>query len=209
MTVQIKRSQVGPNFEIEVAAFVHDLRGWREHMSRVERDKKNQDLPDIERHMAHPRPVYPAIVEAAVNENGDADYVLIDDLPTADHILAGKKRALMHAVSISEAEAFNQVCPAGKRRLFSIREDEILAADSKIAAGVQMSWLKRAVGAQPDIEAEIKAKRSPEDAAHLEDQKRRREQTRTIERIAAQAMHDIEDLTTETVDGWTAPVFPT
>lgn len=209
MTARILKSQIGPNFELQVAAYAHDLRNWRAHMARVEQDKQNPDLPDIERHMAHPRPLAPPAVEIAVNENGDADYQIVDDGPTPGQVLVEKKRRLMQAVSIAEGLAIAGVCPLGKRRLFNIHETEILAADAEFAAGLQGSLWKRAIGAQSDITAEIEANRAPDDTAHLEDQRRRRAQTAAVERIAAQAHHDIEDLTSDTVDAWQMPAFPT
>ena len=49
--------------------------------------------------------------------------------------------------------------------------------------------------------------RPAEDTRHLAEQQERRDRIRAIEEIAAQAMHDIEDLTVDTIGSWKAPDF--
>lgn len=58
-----------------------------------------------------------------------------------------------------------------------------------------------------DIHAEVAKTRDPEDTKHLEEQKARREKIQAIARAAAQAQHDVEDLTAETIGDWKVPDF--
>ena len=57
------------------------------------------------------------------------------------------------------------------------------------------------------IAARIEAERPAEDTALLKAQKERRARIEAIQLAAAQAHHDIEDLTAETVGSWKLPTF--
>jgi hypothetical protein len=144
--------------------------------------------------MAHPAPSSHPIVAAAVDENDDANYEIIDD---SQQLLAGRKLALMARVAHAQQEAVDKIAPRGKRHLYDLREAEIReAAKPRGVAGK----VAQAIG--------FGSQTSDEDAQFLEDQKSRSGRIAIVGRISAQAMHDIEDLTADTVDSWTLPVFP-
>lgn len=216
--IKIPKSQADrvPDFEVNVAAHASEMKAWRAHMQRVADDEKN-GVTGIDKHWPLHRPVAHPLVAQAVDENDQAAYEIVDDGPTSTQILAAKKMELTTKVSAAEQEAIAQVAPLGKRRLFNLRENDIRNADAAVAAKIGaeqqngiVASLTSIFQSKPfDMEAAVAEARSPEDTQHLADQDDRRRRFGEIERIAAQAHHDIEDLTTETVDGWTAPVFPT
>lgn len=218
MTAKIPRSLIGPNFEVEVAAFAFDLKNWREHMKRVEEDAANH-VPRAEAHQAYTRPQVRELIDAAVDENGVADYEIMEDGPTPEQLLAARKQELMQQVSIAEARAIEAVIPIGKRRMFNLRETDIRNKDSELIAALAekqkgvVAKVSNAVGLGKSLSAEemaatIREARPEEDTAHLEAQAARRARIAAIERVAAQAHHDIEDLTSETIDAWQVPDFP-
>jgi hypothetical protein len=212
MTFKIAKSiaDTFPNFEPMVAAYAAELRHWRAHMKRVAEDEA-RGAPAAERHMAYPRPDTHQTIMAAVNENDEADYQIVDDGPTPAQILAAKKGDLAHLVSVAEAAAIAAVVPVRKQRLFNLRENDIRAADSKIAQDIEKPGLlasaASAIGLSSpvDIAAEIERQRPAADTQHLNDQADRRRKINAIERAAAQMHADIEDLTVETIDAWQIP----
>lgn len=219
---QLPKSQTDriDGFEVHVARHAADMKVWRAHMGRVADDERN-GVTGIEKHQQYNRPVAHPMVEAAVNENDDADYQIVDDGPSAAEILTAKKSTLLDGVAAAEQTAIDTIVPAGKRRLFDMREADIRKADgilandliSKRKPGVLAS-ITSAVGLTKqmdtsDIAAHVEEVRPDGDTKHLEEQQARREAIERIRRIAAQAQHDIEDLTAETVDSFKIPVFPT
>jgi hypothetical protein len=194
MTFKIPRSQMPPDFEVMVAGHASEMKAWRAHMRRVADDEKN-GVTGIDRHMAHPAPSSHPIVAAAVDENDNANYEIVDD---SQQLLARRKLVLIAEVSEAQQATVDKIIPRGKRHLYNLREEEIrqAAAPRGIAGKVA-----QAIGFGSQI--------SDGDRQFLEDQKSRSDRIAVAGRIAAQAMHDIEDLTVDTVDGWTAPVFPT
>jgi hypothetical protein len=216
--IKIPKSQTDliPGFEAEVAAHAFAIKSWRSHMQRVADDEKN-GVTGIDKHWPLHRPIAHPQVAQAVNENDEAAYEIIDDGPTLAQILAAKKMELTTKVSAAEQDAIAQVAPLGKRRLFNLRESDIRNADAAVAAKIGAEQQKGIVASltsifqsKPfDMDAAVTEARASEDTQHLADQDDRRRRVGEIERIAAQAHHDIEDLTIETVDGWTSPVFPT
>jgi hypothetical protein len=183
-----------PDFEVMVAAHAAEMKAWRAHMRRVSADSAN-GITGIDRHMAHPAPSSHPLVATAVDENDDANYEIVDD---GQQLLARRKNALMAQVAESQQAAIDNIVPRGKRHLYNLREEEIrqAAAPRGIAGKVA-----QAIGFGSQV--------SDADAQFLDDQKNRSDRIAVVGRIAAQAMHDIEDLTIDTVDGWTLPVFPT
>jgi hypothetical protein len=217
MTKILKSAADGvPDFEVKVAAHASELKSWRAHMSRFGEDEKN-GVTGIEKHWPLQRPTAHPLVETAVNESDDAAYEIVDDGPSIEQVLAAKKADLLTLVSAAERAAIEAVVPAGKRRLFNLRESDIRNADAACAgklmserSGVINSIISATGLSKPfDVAAAVADARSSEDSRHLVDQDDRRKKIEAIERIAAQAHHDIEDLTIDTVDGWTAPAFPT
>jgi hypothetical protein len=78
-----------------------------------------------------PAPISHPDIMAAINENGEPDFELIDDSPTPDDVLAMKKGTLFQKVTDAENAALNKVTPPGKRRLFDIKEADVRAADAR------------------------------------------------------------------------------
>jgi hypothetical protein len=200
------------NFYVAAAAHAAELKAWRAHMERVSDDQKN-DVPIERRHVAYPRPRSHPLVESAVDEHDDVNFEIVDDGPTAEEELAAHKAELASAVSIAENKAIDAVVPPGKRRLFNLRESAILAADQIMAATLAASSsgiLKKITGGamKPDqIAARIEADRPADDTAHLKAQQERNARIEAIQLAAAQAHHDIEDLTAETIGSWKLPTF--
>lgn len=209
MTVSVPKSATFPGFEVAVAAHAADMKQWRGHMDRVADDERNE-VTGINRHVAYQRPVASRLVESCVNENGLADYQIIDDGPTPAQVLAKRKNELLNAVSIAETAAISAVVPPGKMRLLNMRENDIRDADeaafaAKVKPGI-LAKMATSVGlsAATDLPTRPQA-----DTDHLEQQADRRRRIDLIQRAAAKMHSDIEDLTIETVDAWKMPAFPT
>lgn len=228
----LDRCRLG-DFAARSAAHAVAMKEWRAHMGRVADDEKN-GVTGIEKHMPHPRPLEHELVEAAVNENDEMDYELVDDGPTPEQILRAQKDNLLGMVSVAEREAIVAVVAPGRQRLFNLRENDIRASDAvrlqEIAARKSQRWnewsdgqgkksalkkigeVLRIVQPEPfpddiDVHVETAKTRDPEDAMHLEEQNTRREKMEAIARAAAQVQHDIEDLTAETIGDWKVPDF--
>ena len=217
MTAKIPKSQVTPQLELDIANFAQAMRDWRSHMARVEEDKKN-GVEGIEKHEPYQRPIASDLVDAAVDEDGKPDYVIVDDGPTAEQILNSKKAALFGEVLRAEAAAAELVVPTAKRRLFNLQESAIYAADEKIAADLKKKKKGRiakvwdaALGKDVDAiaveAADLRAQRPAKDNAHLDAQAERREKINKLAMISAQAIADIQDLTADNVDDWKLPNF--
>jgi hypothetical protein len=212
--LKIAKSQLPPGFDVMVAAHAHEMKNWRAHMARVADDEKN-GVTGIDRHVSYPQPEAHPMVAAAVNENDEPDYEIVDDGPTPAQIFEAKKAALLNAVSQAEFAAIEAVVPMGKRRMFAYRETAILAADQQLAAALApappglLQSLATKIGLvdqEPvDIVSDVAAQRAPEDTQFLAEQEERRQKIAAIELAAAQAHHDIEDLTPETIDAWQMP----
>lgn len=214
MTVRILKSTIAgiADFPAQAATFAVEMKNWRAHMARVKEDEGKPDLPPIERHWAHPRPSAHPLVERAVNENCEADFEIVDDGPTPDQVLEGKKNDLLNRVSVNEQVALASIVPIARRRSFEIRENDIRNSDSKMAADLTPGLLKKAAvalgAAQPiDVAAEVAKRRPAADTKHLEEQDDRRRRCDVIIRASSQAMADIDGLTLETIDGWKIPDF--
>jgi hypothetical protein len=188
------------------------MKAWREHMARVKQDEKN-DVPIERRHVAYPRPRAHPMVERAVDENDEVNFEVIDDGPTAAELLAVRKATLLNEVSIAENRAIDAIVPAGKRRPFNLRESDIRMADAAKAKALAASnsGLRKKVAGRTmtpeQMAARIEAERPLEDTALLRAQEERGARIEAIQRAAAQAHHDIEDLTAETIGGWKLPPF--
>lgn len=194
--MKIPKSRIWTSFAADVAAHAKEMGDWRAHMKRVDADEKN-GVTGIAKHMAHPRPSAHPLVESAVNEHDVADFEIVDDGPTSAQRLAAKKAELLGRVSQAERAAVNAVLPIGKRRLFDMREQDIR---SGIVQPSVLGKIKNAIAGS--------GKSIPqEDEQFLADQQARREAAAVITRKAAQAHHDIEDLTLDNIDTWQLPVL--
>lgn len=206
-----------PRFDVEVAEYAERVRQWRAHMKRVEEDRaKGDKVAPIDRHQPYDRPRAPDLVDSCVDENGNVSYELEDD---SAEMLRQQKDRLIARVAELEAAAIGAIVPRGRRRLFSLREGEIAAADNERARLLverrqKPGFLKRLAKSvaggeeeQFDLAAAVAEQRPEEDSRHLAKQEERRARIAAIEKIAAQAMHDIEDLTAETIGSWKEPDF--
>jgi hypothetical protein len=171
------------------------------------------DADKLARHDPVKRPSPHPAVENAVRQNGDdfvADYEIVNDDPTPDQILRGKKNALLSSISRIEQDAKERAMPAiGKRRMASLREMDIVVADEKIR---QEIWSAIPEEDRPKFDlstfpAEIEKRRHPADTQHLKDTASCKSRLSAIERAAAQAMSDVEDLTAENIDDFKIPSF--
>ncbi len=228
----LERQKLG-DFAARAATHAIEMKEWRAHMARVAEDDKN-GVTGIEKHMAHPRPIAHPLIDAAVNEKDELDYEIIDDGPTAEQILRAQKDHLLGVVQTLEQDAIRQIAPHGRMRMLNFREADILKSDtdrfSEFVEKKQKAWdgwaerqsnkgfLKKAGDAigitkaeapppEIDVHAEVTKTRSPEDVKHLEEQAERRARIESVIRAGAQAQHDIEDLTAETIGDWKAPDF--
>jgi hypothetical protein len=200
------------NFAVVAQAHAVEVKVWRAHMARVMEDAANE-VPIERRHVAYPRPRAHPLVERAVDEKDEVNFEIVDDGPTAEERLAARKADLLREVSIAENKAIDAVIPPGKRRFFNLRESTIQEGDKAKAIALSASnsgLLKKITGnalTADQIAAQIEAERPAEDTALLKAQKERRARLEAIQLIAAQAHHDIEDLTAETIGSWKLPTF--
>ncbi len=232
MTARIlKSSIIGiDDFAARAAEFAVELKEWRAHDARVKADEA-AGVIGIEKHWSHPRPTAHPLVEAAVNENSEMDYELVDDGPTAEQILRTKKNDLLRQIQQAEHDAIGAVVPHGKQMFFNIRENKIRAdvavlefeearaavraAEAEALAFADSGFLKsvsKAIGlrksrtiAPPPIAPPRTI--SPEDDAFLKEQDNRRSKMEAIRYASAKAQHDIEDLSADTVDSWRTPAL--
>lgn len=217
--MKIRKSflQANPQFDVAVAEHAERVRQWRAHMKRVEEDRvKGDKVLPINRHQPYDRPRAPDLVESCVDENGRVAYALEDD---GEEMLRQQKNSLISRVAELEAAAVAAIIPPGRRRLLNLRESKIAAEDSERAKMLlerrkKPGFLKKLANSvagseeeQFDLAAAVAEQRPEEDNLHLARQAERRARIDAIEKIAAQAMHDIEDLTVETIGSWKDPDF--
>jgi hypothetical protein len=209
MTNTVLKSQVPENFEVKIASYIFEMKNWRSHMSRVEQDK-NSNVSPIDRHVAYPRPDAHPIVRASVNENNEADFKIVDDMPTADQILRTKKNDLIGTVSIAETNAISNIVPFGKLRMLNLKENNIRTEAHKAANdATQSAGIVKKVAIAVGISNPPQVSFSPEDQKFLQEQDVRRSAIAAIQHAAAQMHSDIEDLTLDNIDAWKMPDFPT
>lgn len=208
MKHKILTSEIAGITDFAAAAASHavEMKNWRAHQKRVEEDARNA-VPKAEAHWPQPQPRAHPIVERAVDENDEANFEIVDDT------LPLKKAALMAEVSRLEQAAIAALLPIGKRRLFALRESDIIERDARLRNDLHAGnagLIRKVTGQQlttEEIERAITDARGADDTKHLADQAARRDRIAQIERKAAQAHHDIEDLTAETIGGWKPPTF--
>jgi len=197
------------DFPAAAAAHAVEMKNWRAHQKRVEDDKQN-GVPQEDAHWPQKPPRAHPLVERAVDENDEANFEIVNDLPDP---LAIKKAQLLDDVGRAEEAAIAAVVPAGKRRLFAMREQDIRERDNQLRTELHAGnggLIRKVTGQQmsvEEIERAIIDARGPEDMKHLADQAARRQRIAEIERKAARAHHDIEDLTAETIGSWKMPTF--
>lgn len=233
MTVQILKSSISgiDDFAASAAAFAVEMKEWRAHDARVKVDEA-AGVTGIEKHWFHPRPTAHPLIEAAVNENSEMDYDLVDDGPPAEQVLRTKKDDLLRQIQQAEHAAIGTVVPHGKQMFFNIRENKIraavaaiefeeasaavrAAAEAATLAFADSGFLKsvsKAIGlrkphtiAPPPIAPPRTI--APGDDAFLKEQDDRRSKMEDIRYASAKAQHDIEDLSADTIGSWRAPII--
>lgn len=223
MKMKIAKSQVDtfPDFAGMAAAHAVDMRTWRAHMARVKEDEV-EGVTGINRHTPYQRPAAHPLIESVINENDEADFEVVDDGPTPEEILQLRKIQLLGEVTRAEQAAIAVVFPPAKQRLLLMKEQDVRRRDSEIVADLReqervllekmVNKIAVTVGlkkplAGKEIAAAVNAQRSDDEQELLADLKSRRKRLAAIERVAAQAHADIEDLTADTIDAWQVPDF--
>lgn len=199
-----------PQFDLVVAQHADALRQWRDREQKVA-EQKGKDVAPIDRFQSYDRPRAAPLVESAINEKFEVDYEVVDDSAA---LLPAKKAQLIARVQQLEGEAILAIVPAGKQRLMAMREGQIQEEDNDRGKLLmeqidKPGLLKRMFGADGkiDLGAAIAEQRPAADTAFLEEVKEVRRRVYAINLIAAKAMHDIEDLTTDNIGQWKEPDF--
>lgn len=181
------------DFAAAAVSHAAEMKAWRDQERRVEEDRKN-DVSLESRHVSYPKPRSHPLVELAIDENDAAVFDIVEDGPSTEEILAAKKLELLAAVTTAEMRAKHSIVPPGKQRLFNRRAAELT--------------LRALETKSPTIVQKLMGKSSgpsAEDQKFMDEHEARLSAIDTIDEIAAQAMHDIEDLTAENIDQWQMP----
>lgn len=167
-----------------VAAFLAEHAHWREHMRNVAADAEK--APEERTYQAYPAPVPSRLVAQAVEWDAagvpSENFEVFDDGPTPEEVLAKKRSDLAAAVNLAETAARAAVLSPGKARLHWIKVSDVAAKKAEERTDDE----KRFFAAAIEIEKRLDA----------------------INRHGAMMHAEIEDLTAETVDGWTMKEFP-
>lgn len=213
MTVKILKSEIAaiPGFEVAVARHAAFVREHAEHMARVAADEKN-GVEGIAKHQAYPAPTAHPAIARAVDGSGNADFKIEDDGPTAAEMLTAKKTQLAMKLGAAERAAGDAAWPIAKRRLDNLRASDIGASDNARAQEIaaKRGPIAKAILGPKDPKSvlqEATEARPAADTAFLEDREARHQKITAIERVAAQAHADIEDLTAENIGAWKTPDF--
>jgi hypothetical protein len=113
--VSILKSRVDSypgGFDEAVKRLSSERKLWREHMARVEEDKKN-NVPKEKAYAPFPEPHSDADVEAAAS----GGYTVTDDTPSPVVVLAAKKEELSSAVEAQEVKMVDAIVSPSKRKL--------------------------------------------------------------------------------------------
>lgn len=228
---------IAASFEDAVTQHCAELNAWHERDQAVKAQPELPKRPDYfdfakeedpaaafaaagaawgELHKAHldpyPRPNALVDVEAACRFDGEKfveDYEVINDDPTPEQILRRKKDDLICKVQAAENVAIDKVrLPPGKQRLVNMVMAQITDADDTIARNILKNSTEEEK-ANLNLADEIAKRRSPEHKKQLEEIEQRTKTISNIELQAALAMSEIEDLTTDNVDGYALPTFET
>lgn len=202
MTIKILKSAISniPDFTAAAATHAVGMKEWRAHSERVKEDEKN-GVVGISKHWPLRRPHAHPVVEAAVNEHSEVDFEIVDDGPTPEQILRAKKNELIGLIHVLEMEAVAAVIPHGKKRLMNLKINEINKrhADRLSEHTGFIDSISKAVGLRKAPEMPAKDKK------HIDEHDERYRKIEAIEARAAQATHDVEDLTLKTIDKWQPP----
>lgn len=213
MTEKIWKSEVSAisNFDAAVARHAAFVREHVAHMARVEADRKN-GIKGLAKHQPYPAPIAHPVVARAVDRDGNANYKIEDDGPTPEQELARKKTELIFSLSVAEKSASEAIWPLGKQRRDILRQSDIRKADEARALDIinRRGVIAKAILGPKDpasVAAEVETSRPADDTAFLKDREQLWQKISAVQRIAAQAHADIEDLTVTTIKSWKNPEF--
>ncbi len=201
------------SFDLAVTNYAKELADWHAHMAKVDEDKKN-DVPKEKAYAPFPAPTAPPEVTASLDTSGKPNYIIVDDDPTADQVLAAKKAALTKRLWGAFDDAEKALVPERKDMAFTFRERDIRAADnvrrSKIVEAQRGILTAIGIGRKSpqQIDDEVANGRTADDTKFLQDQETRRQKIDAIQRAAARVMSDIDDLTIADVDAYTIAPLP-
>lgn len=220
MPTTIRKSQIGDPeaFARRVSQHAEDLNHHAAHHDALEEEKSRE--PDVAKRQYQPYPVptaHPMIAAAVVRISGKFSpaYEVLDDIPpppaalTDDDVALRRKKAeLVDFVAHQESAHLGALMPSGKLRARYYRSQDIAEAEEGRRRALAATMTKEEIVAGAPAKT-VLAERSPEDAAFLAEESELHERMRKIQRHAARLQHDVEDLTSETIDTWTMEPFPT
>ncbi|MCK1507555.1 hypothetical protein [Bradyrhizobium sp. 18] len=183
--------------EVEPENYSRALRAWEA--------KALEQIHPIPKPVAHPD------IVAAVNGQGYVDFEVVNDDPTDEEVLRGKKNELLSRIHRAELAAIDQALPPpGKRRLANLLETDIHAADNELRKTMLAEPIPQLDGSisnrsPASIEKSVALIRKKHHTQHLADQESRRAKVDVIVRAAAQAMSDVEDLTADNIEAFRIP----
>lgn len=122
-------------------------------------------------------------------------------------------RKLSDANHVRRAEAMNSFVAKQNALLVSANEETNEKKRASIVLKLKDLIDRHADEVEPPLTVEeinksVAQQRSQDDAAFLEEQKKRHDRSDAIARHAAQLQHDVEDLTAADVDSWVLTPFP-
>lgn len=199
--MKILKSQITAiaDFELLVASHAKLLREWKEHQKKVDADEKS-NVPADKKHISYKRPKSHEVIEASINESGDVDYEIVDDGPSASQQLEAQKLDLERRLHLAVDAAIESVAPRRKIQLGNIRENDIVSRHAaRVAQAQSQGFVRSLLSSSPQM--------PNEDAEFLNEQQRLRARISEIRRSAAEALTDIDDLTTGTIGAWKIPSF--
>lgn len=191
MTIKIKLSELPcpPEMFIDgVNIHMHAMQEYAKHLKGVEEDAQNNDLKPEDRRVAFPPPEAHPLVMQAAREG----YVFVG--PS----LAEKKAALFAEVKRMESEALQAIIPPAKARHWAFQEADIRGADQeRYKAQLAMP------NPMPFDQFSL-INRPLADTTFLKEQADRKARVESAMRSAARLEYSIDNLTEETIDGWSA-----
>lgn len=165
---------------------------YMEHLKGVEADAMNEDIRPEDRRVAFPPPDPGRIIELAAAEG----YEIVG--PSLDE----KKAVLFAEVKRVESEALQAIIPPAKARHWAFQEADIHAADQER----YKAQLAMPVSNPMPFDQFSLINRPLADTTFLKEQADRKALVESAMRSAARLEYSIDNLTEETIDGWTMDV---
>lgn len=182
MTFKIDRETLpcsAEDFAAIVDAHAAALNEYAEHLKGVAADEVDLSLKLEERRVAFPPPEAHELIVRAIRQDGNT---FIADYELIGPSLEVRKQRLSNAVNVLEQAEHDKILPPRKARYLQLLVGE---ANERLNKGIA----------------------TDEDDRLLTEAAARRKKIDAVERWAAKAHHDIEDLTEETIDAWKLESF--